>query len=249
MKEDQDAFGRYLYDQFEADENAFAIVIEREDGLVDAGDVRDLYSADFARWPRYEQEAMSFVTGRVLDIGCGAGRHALYLQENGFDVLGIDVSPMAVEVCKRRGLRQVRVMSISQVSSRLGTFDTILMMGHNFGLFGSFDGARHLLKKFDRVTAPGSRIVAITLDPYQTSEPEHLEYHKLNLRKGRMGGQMRLRVRYKKYRTPWFDYLFVSTAEMVEILKGTGWGIKSTSTENQHLCAIIERGGDAYVPD
>ena len=242
MKEDQDAFGRYLYDQFVADENAFSIVIERDDGLVDAGDVRDLYSADFAQWPSYEQKAMEFVTGRVLDIGCGAGRHALYLQGNGFDVVGIDVSPMAVEVCKRRGLRQAMVTSIVQVSSKLGTFGTILMMGHNFGLFGSFDGARRLLKRFDRITAPGSGIVAVTLDPYQTSEPEHLEYHKLNLRKGRMAGQGRLRVRYKRYRTPWFDYLFASEAEIAEILEGTGWGIKTIMTENQHLCAIIERG-------
>ena len=67
-------------------------------------------------------------------------------------------------------------------------------------------------------------------------------YEGINLRKGRMAGQGRLRVRYKRYRTPWFDYLFASEAEIAEILEGTGWGIKTIMTENQHPCAIIERG-------
>ena len=38
-----------------------------------------------------------------------------------------------------------------------------------------------------------------------------------------MGGQLRLRIRYRQYATPWFDYLFVSKEEMEEILDGTAW--------------------------
>jgi 2-polyprenyl-3-methyl-5-hydroxy-6-metoxy-1,4-benzoquinol methylase len=45
------------------------------------------------------EEAMQFVKGRVLDVGCGEGRHSLYLQEKWFDVLGIDISPLAIKVC------------------------------------------------------------------------------------------------------------------------------------------------------
>jgi SAM-dependent methyltransferase len=39
---------------------------------------------------------------RVLDIGCGTGTHALWLAEHGFDVLGIDVSPRAIELAQAR---------------------------------------------------------------------------------------------------------------------------------------------------
>ncbi len=51
---------------------------------------------------------MEFVNGRVLDVGCGAGRHSLYLQKKGFDVLGIDVSPLAVKVCRLKGVKKLK---------------------------------------------------------------------------------------------------------------------------------------------
>ena len=54
---------------------------------------------------------------------------SLFLQKKGHDVLGIDISPLAVKVCKERGLRNVMMKSISEVDSSLGKFDTILMMG------------------------------------------------------------------------------------------------------------------------
>ncbi len=41
-----------------------------------------------------------------------------------------------------------------------------------------------------------------------------------------MSGQIRLRARYKKYVTPWFDYLLVSKDEMEDILDGTGWVVR-----------------------
>jgi hypothetical protein len=41
-----------------------------------------------------------------------------------------------------------------------------------------------------------------------------------------MSGQRRLRIRFRKYATPWFDYLFVSKKEMEDILRGTGWKIQ-----------------------
>jgi len=168
---------------------------------------------------------MRYARDRILDIGCGAGRHALYLQNKGLDVLGIDVSPLAVKVCRRRGLKNAQVMSISEVGSRLGMFDTIMMMGNNFGLFGSSKRAKWLLKKLSRITTRNGRIIASTTDVYNTEVPEHLEYQSFNRSRGRMSGQLRIRVRYKHFVTPWFDYLLVSKKEMENILDGTDWCI------------------------
>ena len=165
---------------------------------------------------------MRYVSGRVLDIGCGAGSHSLYLQKKGFDVLGIDLSPLAVKVSKLRGVRRVRVRSIMEIGPRLGRFDTLLMMGNNFGLFRSFKRARRLLRRFNGITSGKARIIAETRDPYKTTDPFHLQYHRLNRSRGRMPGQVRMRVRHRKYATPWFDYLLVSRDEMKNILTGTG---------------------------
>ena len=41
-----------------------------------------------------------------------------------------------------------------------------------------------------------------------------------------MSGQLRLRIRYRQHTTPWFDYLFVSKAEMEDILDDTAWQVE-----------------------
>jgi hypothetical protein len=111
------------------------------------------------------------------------------------------------------------------VDPSLGTFDTLLMMGNNFGLFGSFKQAKHLLRTFHKMTSSNGRIIAESVDPYKTTDPFHLAYHERNRRLGRMPGQVRIRVRYRGYIGVWFDYLLVSRSEMKIIVKGTGWKV------------------------
>ncbi|MEW5759749.1 MAG: methyltransferase domain-containing protein [Candidatus Thermoplasmatota archaeon] len=239
LKDSQDATGHGLYNYLK--EKCGSTIVERDDGYFDVDDLSRYFST-YSDWPKHEKKAMKYVRGRVLDIGCGAGRHSLYLREKGIEVLGIDNSPLAIEVCKLRGLKNAKVMSITQISSKLGVFDTILMMGNNFGLFGSFKRAKWLLNKIFRITSENGRIIAESIDPYKTEKPEHLEYHKFNKRRGRMPGQVKIRLRYNKYVTPWFDYFFVSKEEMESILVGTSWKIKKfIDSKSSSYVAIIEK--------
>lgn len=239
LKPEEDAFGQKLWAAYKGIQ-VFEIV-ERDDGYIDAMDLKGYFSG-YKDWQLIEQKAMKSVRGRVFDIGCGAGRHSLYLQGKGFDVLGIDISPLAIKVCKLRGLRKAKVMSIEESRFQLDSFDTIIMMGNNFGLFGSFKKARRLLKRFYKMTSENALILAVTRDPYKTDNPAHLEYHKLNKEKGRMGGQVRIRSRFHKYVGRWFDYLMVSKEEMKEIPRATGWKVKQfIDTEDAQYVAIIEK--------
>ena len=178
LNKNQDAFGRAMYDYYTGGMSAAHIyeVIEREDGYIDTSGGPAAYFTEYRRWPLAEKKAMRYARGRVLDIGSGAGRHSLYLQEKGLEATGIDNSPMAIEVCKLRGLRNAKVVPISQISSKLGVFDTVLMLGNNFGLFGSVEGAERLLKKLGRITSRSGRIIAGSNDVYQTETPEHLDH-------------------------------------------------------------------------
>jgi SAM-dependent methyltransferase len=221
-----DAYGEQLWSYFKTGEPRNEI-IEREDGLLSLGHYGGkLYFSDYKDWYPIEKQAMKYVRGRVLDVGCGAGRHSLYLQGKGFDVTGIDNSPLAIKVCRLRGLKKARVMAFKDVGQfKPDSFDTVIMMGNNFGLFGSYRLAQTLLKKLHRLTSPGASIIAMTRDPYATKDPAHAAYHKLNRKRGRMGGQLRIRVRYKGAIGSWFDYLLVSKDELQKILKDTGWGV------------------------
>jgi len=217
-------------------------VVERDDGYFDISGGAAAYFAPFPKWARFEREGMRFVRGRVLDIGCGAGRVALHLQRKGHEVVGIDISPMAVKTARLRGVHDARVLSITEVSPRLGRFDTLVMYGNNFGLLGGPKRARWLLPRFHRITNPGARIVAVSNDPYKTTVREHKEYQSYNRRRGRMPGELRIRVRFLKYVTPWFDYLIVSRKEMETLLKGTGWHVtRYLSSRGSTYAAVIGR--------
>ncbi len=242
MEENEDAYGRQMYDYLKGRRGAPEIV-ERDDGFISVSAGAKFYFAEYKDWDGRERKAMRHVRGRVLDVGCGAGRVSLYLKNKGFYALGVDVSPLAIHVSKTRGLKNARVMPITKISSKLGKFGTIIMFGNNFGLFGNPHRAKWLLKRFHRLTTDNARIIVESLDPYKTNDPDHLEYHRFNKRRGRMPGQVRIRVRYRKYVTPWFDYLLVSKQEMRNILNGTGWGIERTLTSSKSpaYVAIIEK--------
>lgn len=218
-----DAYGHLIYD-FHCGKRPQEI-IEREDGLIDISSGPAAYFAEYQDWPQDQQQAVDLARGRVLDVGCGAGRHSLYLQGKGLDVVGIDISPLAVKTCRERGLKDARVLSISQVSSKLGRFDTIIMMGSNFGLCGNLKRAKWLLRRFRAITSDNATIIAESADPHATENPSHLAYHRSNRDRGRLAGQLRIRVRYQTYIGSWFDYLKVSRDEMKMVVEGTGWRV------------------------
>lgn len=251
MKDIADAYGHALLDQmvgstrsgYGATNRGVQIPVERDDGMIDVHPA-SLYFTMYDEWPEFQQKALSLAKGRVLDIGCGAGRHALYLQEKGLDVLAIDTSPLSIEVCRQRGVKKTRLMSISGISRSLGRFDTVLMLGNNFGLLQDRSRSARILGRLHQITTPRAVIIAETLDPYITDDQFHLDYHRRNRERGRMSGQVRLRVRYRRYRTPWFDYLFVSKDEMREIVEAGGWRIaRFFDSGNSLYITILEKGG------
>jgi SAM-dependent methyltransferase len=224
MKEREDAFGRMLLDHLEGKQAHE--VLERSDGYVDVTGGPKAYFDPFRRWLPVERRAMRFVRGRVLDVGVGAGRVALHLQERGHEVVGIDNSPLTVEVARRRGVKDVRLLPFGEIGPELGLFDTVVMMCSNFGLFGSAANAKRMLRRLHRLTSPEARIVAGSRDPYGTDNPAHLVFQEQNRARGRMSGQLRLRTRHGLYRGRWFDYLLASPEEMRELAERGGWQVE-----------------------
>jgi 2-polyprenyl-3-methyl-5-hydroxy-6-metoxy-1,4-benzoquinol methylase len=88
-KKVRDTFGLALMAHYKGEPSIHQTV--RDDGYISEVDA-SMYFTSYEEWPGYEREAILEARGRVLDVGLGAGRHSLWLQERGQEVVGIDLS-------------------------------------------------------------------------------------------------------------------------------------------------------------
>ena len=239
-----DAFGAILLACLEAGMEPGTVreIVERDDGYLDSQDAVN-YFLPYERWDRLDHWLAGRVVGRVLDVGSGAGRAALRCQAEGRKVTALDISPLACEVCRRRGVDDVVKGTVFdlQRSTAESSFDTVLMLGNNLGLLESSRHARVLLEALALVTQPGASILGRGLDPYTTDNPLHLGYHRRNRALGRMGGQIRIRVRYQDIATPYFDYLFATADELRSLLADTEWMLDEYEVDEPTYAAVFKK--------
>jgi len=218
-----DAFGAALRACHQADTRPGVVfeIVERDDGFISVGDATR-YFAPVEDWPMLERQACEELTGRVLDVGCGAGRHASVLTAAGLDVIGVDPSPGAVEVARARGV-DARLGSASALPAGMAAVDTVVLFGNNLGLLGTPRQTSIVLAELARVATSRARIFASGVDPYTTTDPVHIAYHDRNRQRGRMPGHLCLRVRHERLVSEWFDYLFLSEPELADFLRDSPW--------------------------
>src|SRR5690606_16595995 len=92
----------------------------------------DYLFRDYKDMSKLEQKSLQLAKGRILDVGCGAGIHSLYLQNKGFDVKAIDISKGAIEVAQKLGIRNAEQIPVLDETEK---FDTILLMMNGTGIF------------------------------------------------------------------------------------------------------------------
>lgn len=115
----------------------------------------------FNDMPLLEQKALSFCKGSVLDVGCGAGSHSLYLQEKGFNVKAIDVSNGAIRVAEKRGVNNALVLSLLEETS---TFDTIILLMNGTGIFQELMQLSKQLTHLKSLLQPNGQILIDSSD-------------------------------------------------------------------------------------
>ncbi len=239
-----DAFGRALLDW--ARGGSDLEIYEREDGFIEAGAGPELYLAGSRHWPAPERKAVRLARGRVLDVGCGAGRVSLHLQQRGLDVVAADASALALQAARLLGVKRRWCVAAVDVGPRLAEFDTVVLYGNNFGIFGTPERVRRALLRWARYAAPGTRLLAESTDPAGGAPAFDAAYRRRNVELGRMPGQLRLRIRYRDLATAWFSWLFVSPADMGDLVRGTGWKVARVFVDDPALpyVAVLERQGD-----
>lgn len=238
LKPSEDAYGQIYLAILEG--RQAQEIMERDDGLIYCGDPSD-YFAPYRRWPPVERKAMRYVRGRVLDVGCGAGRVSLHLQERGHEVVAIDESPLAIEVARRRGVENAEVLSLADLDASLGVFDTIVLMRNNFGLVGKEGSAPRLLRRLAAITSDQGRIITDSVDPERIEDPAFRTYRLKGEGSIRPRAQ-RNRVRWQRYATRWFYYLMFTPAELERLIAGTGWRVlRFIDDGSPRFAAVLEK--------
>jgi SAM-dependent methyltransferase len=155
-----DLFGKAILD-FQTNNAPSAIITETTISETDEMDVAYLFRS-FNEMPKIEQKALQLTRGKVLDVGCGAGSHSLYLQEKGLEVNGIDISPRAIKACKLRGIKNAKVQNVLDLEN--DKFDTILLLMNGTGIFGTLAETSKYLQKLKSLLSPNGQVLIDSSD-------------------------------------------------------------------------------------
>ncbi|MDG1572163.1 methyltransferase domain-containing protein [Robiginitalea sp. M366] len=212
-----DLFGKALTDYLEGDHRA-TLTSHSSFGEAEPVPVSHFFRG-FRDMPELERLALEAAKGKVLDIGCGAGSHCLWLQEQGMKCTGIDASQGAVAVARTRGVKMVHYTEI--LNFKVGKYDTLLLLMNGTGLAGTLSGLPGLLKHLRLLMAPGGQILVDSSDLIYMYEedadggvwiPGDLEYY----------GNVEYRWEYRGEAGKPFPWLFADAASLAKAAAAAG---------------------------
>jgi SAM-dependent methyltransferase len=173
-----------------------------------------------AALPLLERRALALCRGRVLDLGAGAGGHALALHRRGLDVAAMDHSPGACRVMRARGLRVVTPGDWRGDEPEGGPFDTVLALMNGLGLAGSLAELPRFLGRLAGWLRPGGQVLLDSADLIYLFTVEGGHYQ--DLRKDHYG-EVTYRMRYGRARTGDFGWLFLDPDTLTREARAAGW--------------------------
>lgn len=203
-KKMKDLFGKAILD-YQTGNNPQNLIAETSISEEDEMNVAYLFR-DYAEMPKIEQKALQIAKGSVLDIGCGAGSHSLYLQnEKKLNITSIDISANAIETCKLRGLKNASVKNILDMEGE--KFDTIILLMNGTGIFEKLSKISTYLQKLKSLLNESGQILIDSSDIiYMFDEDEDggkwipsLGYY----------GEVTFTVSYKNEKEESFPWLYV----------------------------------------
>ena len=200
----KDLFGKAILD-YQTHNSPEDLITETSISEADEMSVAYLFRS-FAEMPQLEQKALQLAKGKVLDVGCGAGSHALYLQEKGFDVTAIDISANAIKACELRGMKKAKVQDIMQLEG--DQYDTILLLMNGAGMCGRLKNLPNFLQKLKSLLTDTGQILVDSSDIiYMFDEdedggkwiPTDVDYY----------GEVVFDITYKGEKENAFDWMYI----------------------------------------
>ena len=230
MKTAYQPHGAALLDCFRGDTSAMLIC--HQDGE------RDDVPAAF--WLRDEIDplealALDLCRGRVLDVGAGAGVHALQLQSRGMEVTAIDVAPECVTIMRERGVHHAQVADLFSFEG--DRFDTIICLCNGLDKVGRLSDLPRFLQKMRDLLTPGGALIADSFDLRIGADPASLAALERKSAMGRYFGEIDLRFEYKGLSGAPFTALQVDYDTLSATAKEHGWRCERIKTDGSRYLA------------
>ncbi|MFO7873812.1 MAG: class I SAM-dependent methyltransferase [Bacteroidales bacterium] len=211
-----DVLGRAMTDYFNGDDGA-TITVRLLPDIEETLPVSYLFRS-WEQMPAGELHVLEHCRGRVLDVGAGAGSHALALQKAGCQVTAIDISPGAVAVMKKRGVQHVHCVDFFDFQQ--APFDTMLFLMNGAGIAGDFDGLKRMLEHARKLLHPEGVIFMESTDILYFYEDED---GSVCLPLGdRYYGEMDYQMCYKNLEGQPFRWLFIDFDNLSAIAEACG---------------------------
>lgn len=214
----KDLFGKAVLD-YQTNNSPEDLLTETSISEADEMSVSYLFR-NYNEMPKLEQKALQLAKGKILDVGCGAGSHALELQnERKLDVTAIDISENAVKACQLRGIENAKVVNILDLDTQ-NKFDTILLLMNGTGIFGTLNETAKYLQKLKSLLKEGGQILIDSSDLiYMFDQDEDGAY---SIPADGYYGELTFTVQYKgetEETFPWL-YLDYNTLQNAAIANG-----------------------------
>ncbi len=198
-----DLFGQAILD-YQTNNSPEDLLTETSISEADEMSVAYLFRS-FEQMPHLEQIALERAKGKILDVGCGAGSHSLYLQNKGLDVTAIDISANAINACQLRGLKNTRMQNVLALQNE--TFDTILLLMNGTGIFGTLAALPAYFQHLKSLLNPNGQILLDSSDLiYMYDENEDGSY---SIPAEGYYGEISFTVSYKGQTDPPFPWLYL----------------------------------------
>ncbi|AZA50784.1 class I SAM-dependent methyltransferase [Chryseobacterium carnipullorum] len=232
----KDLMGKAIWDYFH-NENPEDLQTETSISELDELPVDYLFR-DFEDMNDIEQKALELAQGRVLDIGAGAGSHALYLQnERDLDVLALDISPKSIEVCKLRGIK--KAVCVNMLDFSADPFDTVLLLMNGTGVFESLEKIDTYLKKLHTLVNEGGQILIDSTDILYMFDRD--EDGGVYIPAGGYYGELDYIVHYKGESENPIKWLYLDFATLKNAAENNGFAIEKVIQEEDSYLAKLTK--------
>ena len=210
-------FEKAFYDYFDGKKSAEIIVHcnKGEDEVIPVS----CFFRTYDEMPDLEKKALNMCSGKILDIGAGAGSHALYLQEKGYNITGIDIMPGFVDIMKKRGLKKPVLSDIRDYQG--DKFDTLLMLMNGIGFTCNFEGMATFLQSVKKLLKPGGQIILDSSDLLYLYTEDDGSYT-INLNENYYG-EVEYIIEYEGVAGTPFNWLFVDYENLAGLSEQAGF--------------------------